>query len=228
VPETREALERLTRYDEGALATVVQQMGDAARSIVPECVGLSLSLRESGITVTLVATSADMAVLDAVQYVDGGPCVEVGERSVPIEMATGSVVDEGVWQMYAQATAAAGVLSSLSLPIARGGEVIGAINLYAATSEAFEGHVQELAAALGGSAEGAISNADLSFSTRLKALAGPTAVADAEILDIAVGIIMERHGVNAGMARERLRQAAARAGVTQAQAARAVISGHVD
>jgi GAF domain-containing protein len=127
--------------------------------------------------------------------------------------------------MYAQATAAAGVRSSLSLPIVAGDEVIGAVNMYASTSDAFDGHVEQLAQLVGGSAEDAITNADLSFSTRLQAVAGPTAVADAEVVDIAVGLIMEAHRVNAGMARERLRQAAARAGITPAQAARAVISG---
>jgi hypothetical protein len=103
--------------------------------------------------------------------------------------------------------------------------VIGAVNMYASTSDAFDGHVEQLAQLVGGSAEDAITNADLSFSTRLQAVAGPTAVADAEVVDIAVGLIMEAHRVNAGTARERLRQAAARAGITPAQAARAVISG---
>lgn len=228
LPETRVALERLSRYDEGSLASTVEAMAKAVATIVPECVGLSLSLRESGITLTLVATSEKVAALDAVQYVDGGPCVEVGERNVPMEVGEAAAVDEHVWQMYAQATAAAGVRSSLSLPISQGEEVIGAVNIYAATTRAFHGHVEEVAAVIGGSAEAAVTNADLSFSTRLQAVAGPTAVADAEAVDIAVGFIMEAHGVNAGLARERLREAAARADITEAQAARAVISGRGD
>ena len=103
--------------------------------------------------------------------------------------------------------------------------MIGAVNTYAATSDAFNGHVEQLASVLGASAKDAITNADLTFSTRLQAMAGPAAVADAEVVDIAVGIIMAAHGVNAGTARERLLEAAARAGITQAQAARAVIRG---
>jgi GAF domain-containing protein len=225
LPATREALARLSRYDEGHLASTVEDMGKTVATIVPQCVGLSLSLRESGITLTVVATSEEMAALDAVQYVDGGPCVEVSEGTGPIEVDQQAVVDEDVWQMYAQATAAAGVRSSLSLPILRGEEVIGAVNMYASTAGAFEGHVDQLAAVVGGSAEDAITNADLSFSTRLRALEGPTAVADAAVVDVAVGVIMEAHAVDAGTARERLRQAAARAGITQAQAARTIISG---
>jgi hypothetical protein len=134
-------------------------------------------------------------------------------------------MDEELWRMYAEATAAAGVRSSLSLPVLDGSDVIGAVNMYAATAHAFDGHVHRLATVVGGSAEQAITNADLSFSTRLKALEGPAAVADAEAVDIAVGVIMQSQGVSSGIARERLREAAARAGITQAQVARAIVSG---
>lgn len=223
VPETREALERLTRYDDGALRRAVDEMAEAVRQVVPECVGLSIGLRESGLTLTLVASDEELAAIDAVQYLDGGPCVDAADRGLPVEVDETSVVDEGLWQMYAEATAAAGVRSSLSLPILHDEEVIGGVNIYAATPSAFEGHVERLAEVVGVPADRVIRNADLSFSTRLQAVCGPTAVVDTELVEIAVGILMELHGARTDAARERLRRAAARAGITLPQAARVVV-----
>ena len=75
---------------------------------------------------------------------------------------------------------------------------------------------------LAASAEHAVTNADLSFSTRLAAAEGPTVLADQDDVDIALGIIAESQGIDLVTAQERLRAWAARAGITEGQAARAV------
>ena len=133
------------------------------------------------------------------------------------------LMNEHRWLMYAQASAAAGVRSSLTLPILDGvGVVIGTVNLYAAGPEAFVGHHDQLAQALGASAAHAVTNADLSFSTRLEAAQAPQRLADQDDIDIALGIIAGSQDVTIGTAQERLREAAARAGITEGQAARAL------
>jgi GAF domain-containing protein len=105
----------------------------------------------------------------------------------------GDLLDEEQWRLFSQATAAAGVATALSLPIVREGRVLAGINLYAGSEDAFDGHHEELAGLAGGWAAGAVANADLSFSTRLQAAEAPP--------------------------RARVRQAAARAGITEGQAA---------
>jgi hypothetical protein len=100
--------------------------------------------------------------------------------------------------------------------------VIGSINLYAATPDAFAGHHEALAEALGASARHAITNADLSFSTRLAAAQSPTRLADQDDIDIAVGILAARNDVDIPTAQQLLREAAARAGIRPGQAARAI------
>src|SRR5215213_9073900 len=167
-------------------------MGRRAQRIVPECVGLSLALFEDGLTFTLAASDEEIAALDAVQYLDGGPCVVAAHDSETIEADPGDLVDEERWRMYAAAT------------------------------DAFAGHHDELAAALGASAEHAILNADLSFSSRLAAAETPERVAEQNEIDRALGIISASQHVDIPAARERLRDAAARAGITEAQAARAI------
>jgi hypothetical protein len=67
-----------------------------------------------------------------------------------------------------------------------------------------------------------VTDADLSFSSRLDSQLAPTTLADADDINIAIGIIAARHSVDIGTASERLRLAAVRAGVSEAQAARAV------
>jgi GAF domain-containing protein len=222
-PETLEAFARLARLGTTELVDLVLVMARRAQEIVPECVGLSLALLEDGLSFTLAASDADIAALDAVQYLDGGPCVDAAHDGETIDTTPDDVTDEDQWRMYAQATAAAGVASSLTLPILRDQRVIGSINLYAATADAFTGRHDALADALGASAEHGILNADLSFATRRTVLeAPPEQVTEQNEIDVAVGIIAANQQVDIATAQERLREAAARAGITEAQAARAV------
>jgi GAF domain-containing protein len=222
IPETRQVLEELVAEGDVAVAAVLLRMGRHAVEIVPECVGLSLALLEEELSFTLVASHEEIAALDAVQYLDGGPCVEAAHEGAVLQVDADDIEDEDRWQLYARASAAAGVASSLTLPIRRDDRVVGTINLYASTPDAFVGRRDELAAALGGSAEDAVANADLSFSTRLAAAATPERMADQKDVDIALGLIAESQGVDIPLAQERLRLAAARAGITEGQAARAV------
>jgi GAF domain-containing protein len=222
VPETRQVLDELIRQGDVEIGATLMAMGRKAKDIVPECVGLSLALLDDGLTFTLVATSTEIAALDAVQYLDGGPCVEAAHEAKTINVDADDVTTEHEWRLYAQASAAAGVASSLTLPVERNGRVVGSINLYASTPRAFEGHHDELGEALGATALNAVANADLSFSTRLEAVEAPARLADQDDVDIALGIIAASQDIDIPTAQERLRQAAARAGITEGQAARAV------
>jgi GAF domain-containing protein len=222
IPETREVLKDLIKSGEDQVAEDLFRMGRLARDIVPECVGLSLALVQYGLTFTLAATSEQIAGLDAVQYLDGGPCV-AAHAGRDLEVDQDELLDETQWQMYSQASAAAGVSSSLTLPVLDShGTVIGTINLYASTLDAFHDRLDQLAQALGASAAKAVSNADLSFSSRLEAAEAPRRFADQRDIDIAVGMIAASQHVNTATAGERLRAAASRAGITELQAARAV------
>ena len=223
VPETREVLEELVNQGDAEIGATLLAMGRKAKEIVPECVGLSLALFDHGLTLTLAATSAAVAGLDAVQYVDGGPCVLAAHEDLTIEVTPDELLGEDRWLLYAQAGAAAGVRSSLTLPVLDpDGSVIGTVNLYAATTEAFLRHHDELAEALHATAAHAVTNADLSFSTRLAAVEAPHRLSEQLEVDIALGIIAESQGVDLATARERLRQAAARADISERQAAQAI------
>jgi GAF domain len=222
IPPTGEVLEALIRLGDADLALTVLQMGRKAKEIVPECVGLSLALLESGLTLTLGATNESIAGLDAVQYLDGGPCVEAANEDRVVDANDIAALAEDKWLLFAQSTAARGVASSLTLPILEASRVVGTVNLYAAIVDAFEGKQRALADALGASAANAVTNADLPFHTRVEAEHGPRRLADQEHVNIALGMIAASQDVTIATARERLRDAAVRAGITQGQAAAAV------
>jgi GAF domain-containing protein len=220
VPETMEAIRELAAYGDTEAAIALLRMGRLVKQLVPECVGLSLGLLDDKLTFTLMATDIDIAALDAVQYLDGGPCVDAAREGLLMEFP--DTTDEDKWQMFAQATAAAGIASTLSLPIVRHDRPIGSVNLYASTPNAFDGRHEQLAVACGAWAAGAVTNGDLEFRTRLEAAKAPQRMRDRNAIDLAIGIIAESQGVDVDVASDRLTRAAAQAGITEAQAARAV------
>jgi GAF domain-containing protein len=224
MPETREALGEFVGLREPDVEELLDELRLRASEVVPELIGLSLGLAQDGLTFTLVASDSATAVLDAMQYVDGGPCVEVTEgRLASAEVDPTDPLDEERWTMYARVGAAAGVGSSLSLPIYRDGDLVAGLNLYASTPGAFAGRHQELADALGSRAVEAVSNADLSFSTRLEAARAPQQLKDRVDVDTAIGLIAAQTGASIDAAQRLLDQAAARAGVHAALVARILV-----
>ena len=125
-PETEKAFAELARYGGIGLLDLVLDMGRQAKRIVPQCVGLSLGLFEEGLTFTLQASTDEIAALDAIQYLDGGPCVDAAHNNETIQTTLEDAIDEDRWHMFARASSAAGVASSLTLPLLRAGRVVGA------------------------------------------------------------------------------------------------------
>ena len=228
IRETVEAINELdaNAADEDLLAQF-ESTGVRVREIVPECVGISLAYLTHGITFTLVATDEEIATLDATQYLGGGPCVDaLKEPPQVVETSPSDLFDETEWQFLARASAASSVASTLTLPILQGETAIGSVNLYGATPDAFAGHHEAIADIFQAWAPGAVTNADLTFRSRREAEQAPRRVEEQARIDTATGIIAARQGVDLETARERLTEAALRAGVTDAQLAGAVIESH--
>jgi len=194
--------------------------------MVTELVGLSLAITKEQHTFTLAVTDSEMAALDAAQYLDGGPCVDVGEDHEDDihRFRVTDPLDEDRWQLFAAASSAHGVASTLSLPVYADGELVGGVNLYAAIPDAFIGREDEVASLVGASPTQAIANADLSFSTRLEAAAAPQILRDRAVIETAIGLVAADKGIDIEGARHQLLDAAARAGVLLAQVARVVVS----
>jgi GAF domain-containing protein len=223
IPETRAALHQLSEHQDDDVEGQMLQLAGDARRLVPSLVGLSLTQVSDGVTLTYVSAPDVAGTLDALQYVDAGPCEAAAQLGEHVAVDHRDLLDEGRWQLFAQASAATGVLSTLSLPIVDGSTVTGGVNLYGGRSDSFAGHHEALAELFGAWAAGAISNADLSFSSRLEAVKAPARIEDANTISTAIGVLSETHHVSFEQAEDNLRQAAARAGVPVAALALLIV-----
>lgn len=223
LPETVAAVQRLAEYGDTDIAVELFRIGREVQEVVPEVVGVSLTLPADEFTFTLVATSEEAQQMDAAQYLDEGPCVDAIHSGDTIETDVSQLLDENKWLMFARASAANGIESTLSLPIVRKGRAIACVNLYASSPDGFVGHHEELAAICRGWAPGAVANADLAFRTRLEAAATPQRMDDQDVVDQAIGMLAATLRMEVADAAERLRQAAIRAGITESQAAKTII-----
>ena len=223
IPETSRALEELGPFAADELEERLRAQAGQVRELVPDCVGISLASIQYGLTLTLVATSEEIALLDAVQYLYGGPCVDGAKTEQVLEYNNDDVLDERRWQQFAEATSAAAVASTLTLPILAGGAVVGSVNLYAASSNAFAGLHDDLAHIFDAWAPGAVTNADLSFSTRETAELAPEKLREDLRVQMAIGIIAASRDISVAEAHDELRDAARRAGVSEAALAECLI-----
>ena len=209
IPETTEAVEEYGPFvREGDLLEVLRTQADQVQAVVPDCIGLSLASHREGVTFTLGEPGHEPASLEENRSVGPG-----GEDPL----------DEADWQHYAEATSTRGVASTLTLPILDGGEVVGSVNLYARTRTAFQGHHDAIARIFDAWAPGAVTNADLSFSTRQAAQEAPRRLRDDVQVQVASGLLSASLGVPLDAARDRLVRAAARSGVAPAELAEVVI-----
>jgi GAF domain-containing protein len=223
-----ESLEALTKLSVGGDVGLVQRLSEAAARVVhlvPECVALSIALFDDDLTFTLLATSDRMRIVDAAQYLDGGPC-ELSARS-SADVAVDDILDEDRWQLFALATAATGVRSSLSLPLRDGAAVVGSINFYARTDYAFIGRQRTLAQMFGATVEEAVANADLSMGSLERARQAVQTLEDRDTITTAVGVHAARHALTVSEAYDNLHDAAERAGVPLIELARLVLKQRV-
>jgi GAF domain-containing protein len=225
IPQTVEAARELGRYQpDFDVLGYLQETADKVQALVPDCVGMSLAWVDHGVTFTLVASDAEIAVLDAVQYLAGGPCVEGVERQQGLAVNKEELLDEERWRLFGDATAAKGVMSTLTLPLLEHGTVVGSANLYGASAHAFDDHHEEIAELLGARVSDIVRNADLSFSTRRAAERAPEALRAQHSVDQAVGMIVASMRVDADTAVQRLLEASERAGISAEQFARALVN----
>jgi GAF domain-containing protein len=194
-----------------------------ARDALDGCVGLSISLRrDETLTFTFVRTDALPGVLDAMQYLDDGPCettIRTGER-----IRIDDVLVEGRWPLFTKISAAAGIRSTLSLPLYRGPVVVGSVNIYGDTERAFIGKAAHTAMTFGSLVQAMIGTANLSSTPIPTAPVSTTPSGDQTMINQALALLTDKHGVPAATARQRLTDAATRARTTETEMANAIVT----
>lgn len=228
IPESAEVLAELASSSQSDLPGQMEYRASLVREFVPDCVRLSLASVDHGVTFTLVASSDDVAVLDGIQYLYGGPCVDAAhtDEALGFNSDDHDPLDEQGWHQFARASAARTIASTLSLPILGGETVVGTVDVYAASANAFVGFHDIIATIFGAWAPGAVTNADLAFSTRDAATRAPQTLRENAAIDRAVGLLSAASSLTADEARDASGEAARRAGVSEADLAETLTRLH--
>jgi len=142
-----------------------------------------------------VAFSGELAVrVDESQYAAGyGPCLDAARRGEKIRVD--DLRDEAArWPDYVPPALAAGVLSSLSLPLNVNDRLIGAVNIYSLDSHTFKGAPEESAAALAQYGGVLLSNANIYYQATSMAEQMQQAMSSRAVIEQAKGVLMaQRH-----------------------------------
>lgn len=186
------------------LEDVLTHVAVFAVRAIPGADGAGLTLLEEGHSDTIVATAEFVRQVDEIQYGLGeGPCISAAAENRTVR--SGSLGSDGMWPRFGPRVERLGVHSVLSLPLAFGGKVLGAMNVYAHAPDAFSDLSVELGELFAVPAAVSVQNAQVLAQTKRLALQLQTALTSRAVIDQALGIIMSRSGVSAQDAFARLR-----------------------
>jgi len=155
---------------------------------------------------TWAVTAAFVAEIDTVQYEElgEGPCLTCMDSRRPA--VSGSLGSDTRWPRFGGRVARMGVHSALALPLTVGERVIGAINSYARSRDAFAEHAVQLGSQFAGPAAVSVYHAQLLASAAERTDRLQRALKSRAAIDQAIGIIRSRSGLSAEAAFDRLTQ----------------------
>ena len=117
---------------------------------------------------------------------------------------SGSLGSDSRWPRFGGGVARMGVHSALALPMLVGDQLIGAINTYARSRDAFGEHAVELGSQFAGPAAVSVYNGQLLDHAQQRTKQLQSALGTRAVIDQAIGIIRARSGVGEQVAFDRL------------------------
>lgn len=178
-------------------ARAIPGVDGAGVTLIDMC-GETTSVKAWAVTVPFVED------IDRLQYAEikEGPCVTCmrTRRST----VSGSLGSDSRWPHFGGRVARMGVHSALALPMMVGDQLVGAINTYARSRDAFGDHAVELGSQFAGPAAVSLHNAQLLDHAQARTRQLQSALSTRATIDQAIGIIRARAGVDAQVAFDRL------------------------
>ncbi|MFZ1162945.1 GAF and ANTAR domain-containing protein [Mycobacterium sp.] len=192
---------------------VIDLLGDVAEfavQAIPGADGVGVSLIDPRHHKPTVQTWAATAILvheiDRAQYEElkEGPCITCMESRRPT--VSGSLGSDSRWPHFGGRAARMRVHSALALPLIVGEQVIGSINAYAKSRDAFADHAVQLGSQFARPAAISVYNAQLLARAQERTVRLQRALDSRSVIDQAIGILRSRSGGGADEAFERLAQ----------------------
>jgi GAF domain-containing protein len=201
------------------LATTLDTIVDVARRSMPEInhVGVTLAHRKGRLE-TIAATGQLVRDLDDLQYDMGeGPCVHA-MRSDPVVVVE-HARHEQRWPRYTPEAVRRGLRSQLGLRLyVKGDETLGSLNMYSTTSDVIRPETRPLAELF--AAQVAVALKHVLHAESLSA-----ALESRTMIGTAVGIVMERYGLDDQQAFAYLTRVSQHSNVKLKDVAREVVAG---
>lgn len=188
--------------------TAVTQLAEVARDLIPLALGAGVTLVDAdGVPTSTAATDWVVEAVDRMQYELGaGPCLTAWD-TVSLQRVEDTLTEQR-WPEWAAAAAATGVRSVISTPLVYRGREIGAVKVYAAEPCAFTEHEEHLLGLLATAAAALLGAAQATPSVHRLSDDLKSSLVERQQVQAAVGILMERHGLDAETAHTRLLLAA--------------------
>jgi GAF domain-containing protein len=203
-PRADAAEVRLNRLLNLILETAVEALGFSAATV---------TARHTNDMSTVAATDQRLIELDAVQYEDGGPCVQTLDDPSPILLEDASKGDDR-WQHFAQTAAHLGVRSSLSLHVPTDSRDLAAsLNLYARETFDMSRDNVRLASTYAAQLAATLESVDAYRSTARLAQNLAEAMRSRAVIEQAKGILMADYQINDAEAFQRLAELSQRSNI---------------
>jgi GAF domain-containing protein len=184
------------------------EVAEFAARAIPGVDGAGVALidsrRDAPRIQTWATTAEFVREIDAVQYEDlnEGPCITCMQSRRPT--VSGSLGSDSRWPHFGGRVARMAVHSALSLPLVVGEQLIGVINSYARSRDAFGERAVRLGSQFAGPAAVSVFNAQLLAKAQERTAQLQCALASRAMVDQAIGIIRGRSGGSAQEAFDRL------------------------
>lgn len=185
------------------LDDLLTQVASFAVQAIPGADGAGLTLLEVDRADTVVKSDPFVREVDDIQYRIGeGPCISAAATGQTVR--SGSLSADRRWPRFGPRVGRLGVHSVLSLPLQVQGKVIGAMNVYARSKDAFDDRAERIGQLFAVPAAIAVQNAQVLAQTQRLAANLQRALTNRAVIDQAIGILISRSGISADEAFERL------------------------
>ena len=182
------------------LLTIV---AEASVIAIPGADGAGLTLLEAGQADIIVKSAPFVGQVDDIQYaIEEGPCISAAAQGTT--MRSGSLGGDRRWPRFGPRAGRMGVHSVLSLPLITPSGVVGAMNVYAHSRNAFDQRSADLGEFFAVPAAIAVHNAQILARTARLAAKLQRALDNRGVIDQAIGIVRSRSGGSAEDAFARL------------------------
>ncbi len=207
---------------EETVETSLSLLSALAHETVPGSCGAGVSVIEGGRRTSSGSTDDRVRRADALQYeLDEGPCLAAAALREMV--AVDDVQGDRRWPRWAAAVRPLRLGAALSTPLVAGDVGLGAIKVYADHPGAFDDRSKELLTLF--SAQAALLVANMQSYARAERLSEGMrqAVRDRDLIGVAKGVLMGRHGVDEDAAQRMLVARSQEQGLLLSETARKVL-----